>query len=224
MPDLTVIYMTTNQLPKHWVDYQLKILKRAAGDYPGISVSRRPMDLGTNIIDDGEQSHHNMYKQLLRACKVATTDFIATAEDDVLYTKEHFNFYRPPLDTIAYDMSRWSLYYWTPIYSIKQRISNCTLIAPRLEYIDALEERLTRMTPERPELISEVGRYEKNLRVKPRKIQRVYSAAPVVQFNHPSSTDHVAKEARKRLGQIKAYDVPTWGPAQGIIDRYYGKA
>lgn len=221
MSDLTIIYLTANRLPDHWTLFQQGIFQRAAEGHKVITVARQVQTWGDiNLLDEGFQSHHNMYVQLLRACKLADTPYIATAEDDVLYSKEHYNFYRPAGDTIAYDMSRWSLYYWTPIFSVKQRISNSTLIAPREEYIDALEERLKKMSPQHPELISEVGRYEANLGVRPRKIQYVYSPVPVVQFNHPNSTDHVAHAARKRLGQLKAIEIPVWGRAEDIIKEY----
>lgn len=219
MSDLTVIYLTANQLPEHFAKYQREILFKAIGDFPLIVVSREPMQLtsdATYLIDDEPKSHLNMYRQLLRACKVATTPYIATAEDDALYPKEHFTFFRPPMDTIAYDMSRWSLYWWRPIYNVKQRISNCTLIAPREEYINALEERLAAMREDRPELISEVGRYESNLHVSRRKVEKVYCNVPTIHVNTPYGTD-IKMGTRKRLGQIKAYDIPDWGKAEEIL-------
>lgn len=219
-PDLTVIYLSVNRLPEHWVNYQRKVLKEATKGFPVITVTRHVTDWGdVNLLDKEEPSHYNMYVQLLRACELAETPYIATAEDDVLYPREHFTFYRPPLNVIAYDMSRWSLYWWEPIYSVKQRISNCTLIAPRLEYIEALEERIAKMSLDRPELISEVGRYEKNLGVSQRSITQVYSPVPVVQVNHRNSTDPLAKGGRKRMGQLKAYDIPYWGKAEEILKR-----
>jgi len=223
MSDLTVIFLTANLLPKDFAEYQFDTLIKAIDGHKLLTVGRDPAQ-EWDILDTEPKSHLNMYRQLLAACKLVTTPYIATAEDDVLYSSDHFSFYRPPLDTVAYDMSRWSLYTWTPIYSLKQRISNCTLIAPREQYIKALEERLAKMSDDRPELISEVGRYEKNLGVSPQKIEKVYSPVPVVQLNHPDSTDEVARTQRKRLGQIKAYDIPVWGKAQDILWRYNGKS
>lgn len=221
MSDLTIIYLTANKLPEFFTNYQREVLLKATEGYPIISVSRDPIDLGTNIIDDGEKSHLNMYKQLLRACKLATTDYIATAEDDVFYSKEHFNFYRPPMDTIAYDMARWSLYTWKPVYSIKQRISNCMLIAPRLEYIDALEEKLSKIHSKNLYYISEVGRYERQLKLPPRKIiTNVYAEVPSIHFNHTEGTDPLSLGTRKRLGQLKALDIPVWGKAEDLVKLY----
>jgi hypothetical protein len=223
-PDLTIIFLTLNKHPQNWVDYHRSILEEATGDYPIITVSREPYELGYNIIDYGEPSHLNMYKQLLRACKEAKTDYIATAEDDALYPPEHFNFFRPPMDTIMYDMARWSLYWWTPVYSVKQRVSNCTLIAPRLEYIDALEEKLSKLHDGNLHYVSEVGRYERQLGLRPRKVlTNVFCEVPTIHFNSPAGTDPLANQTRKRLGQMKAYDIPYWGKADKIIGEYINK-
>lgn len=217
--DLTVIFMTCNKHPRYFTEYHRSILLKATDGFDVITVSREPTDIGLNILDDGEKSHLNMYKQLLRAVRLAKTPFIATAEDDALYPPDHFTFYRPPLDTIAYDMSRWSLYWWTPIFSIKQRISNCTLIAPRDEYINALEEKLSKLHERNLYYVSEVGRYENQLGLKHRKIEKVYCEVPTIHFNSPNGTD-IKMGTKKRLGQLKATEIPYWGRAEDIITQY----
>lgn len=222
MSDLTIIYLTVNKLPEHFTNYQRKIFLQAAEGHEIISVSRQPIDLGKNIIDNGERSHLNMYVQLLRACKLATTDYIATGEDDVLYSKEHYNFYRPPMDVIAYDMARWVLFTWgKPMFSIKQRVSNCTLIAPRLEYIDALEEKLSKLHSKNLHYVSEVGRYERQLGIKPRNVNtQIWAEVPSIHINHIDGTDPLALGTRKRPGQLKAYNIPSWGEAEKIVKEY----
>ena len=55
LDDLTIIYLTANQHPEHFIKYQIDILKKAAEGFPIISVSRKPMDLGTNILDTGSR-------------------------------------------------------------------------------------------------------------------------------------------------------------------------
>ena len=142
MQDLTVIYLTASEINENFAEYQRRVLVDAIGDYPLISISRKPLDFGQNILDNGERGYSNIYRQMLRAAKVATTPFIATAEDDTLYPKEHYNFYRPEKDTFAYNNSRWALFTWgVPTYSWRNRKSNCSLIAPRELTIEALEER-----------------------------------------------------------------------------------
>ncbi len=224
MKDLTVIYLTASQTPKHFAEYQRKILLEAAGDYPIVSVSREPLDLGLNIIDDGEKGISNIYRQMLRAAKVATTEYVAMAEDDTLYSKEHFNFYRPEKDTFAYNQNRFALFTWgVPTYSWRARKSNCSLIAPRELMIEALEERFAKYpngTP--PVATGELGRdrVERRLGITLRKSVEVYSEISVIQFNHDNGTEDGQRNHRKKMGPIKAYDIPFWGRAEDLIKNY----
>lgn len=161
-----------------------------------------------------------MYHQLLKAAKLADTEYIATAEDDALYPAEHFKL-RPKTAEVMYNMARWSLYWWTPVYSVKQRISNSTMIARRLPYIEALERKLARLNDRNLHYVAEVGRYESQLGLVPTPIDTSqFSEVPVIHFNPPVATDPLARQKRKRLGQMKAYSIPYWGDAVKIIDKY----
>ncbi len=228
MQDLTVVFLAGNQHPQVFVEYHKRVLLEAIGDSPLIVVHRDEVGSFKEdtqfILDNNAKSHANMYWQLLQACKQATTEFIATAEDDVLYPKEHFSFFRPPLDHVAYDMSRWSLFTWKPVFSLKQRVSNCTLIAPREYLIEALEERFAKFSVDEfpPELVSEVGRYEKNMGITQRNMLKVYAEVPCIQINHPNGTDSTG--TRKKLGQIKAWEIPYWGKAEDIVKLYTGES
>lgn len=222
MKDLTIIYLTANQHPEHFTKYQLDIFKKAANGYPIISVSRKPMDLGTNILDTGPKSHLNMYKQLVAAARTVKTPYIAAAEDDALYPEEHFREFRPPLDAVSYNMMRWSLFTWTNMYNIKERISNCTLIAPKDYYIEAWEERFAKYPNDSMPLhrVSEIGRNNQEgwMGVSLRNCVKWQSSVPVIHVNHPVGTDSTGM--KKRMGRIRAYDIPYWGKAVDIIKEY----
>jgi len=229
MDDLTILYITASEMPQKWMDFQLSHLVKSIGDTPIISVSRKPMDLGINLIDNEEKSYWNIYKQMLRASKEATTLFVAMAEDDTLYTLQHFRDFRPPVDAVSYNRSRWSLFSWDPIYCIRQRISNCSLIAPRDLLIEALTERDKKWPNGAPDNITgEIGRpdVERKLKVTPRKSVEWYSRGPIVQLNHPIGTDKgdygkdKGRHMVKKHGQIQAYDIPYWGKALEVI-KYY---
>ena len=159
---------------------------------------------------------------MLRAAKVATTEFIAIAEDDVLYTKEHFNFYRPEADTFSYNMNRLALFTWgTPVYSWRAGQSNCALIAPRLLTIEALEERFKKYpngTP--PRMTSELGRLEDDLGLTHRKLYEAYSNTSIIQFNHDFASELYQRTHRKKPGPIRCFDIPYWGKAADVIKRF----
>jgi hypothetical protein len=222
MKDLTIIYLTANKIPETFAKYQRKILLEAIGDYPLISISRKPMDFGHNLPDDGEYGYLNIYRQMLRVAKIATTDYVAIAEDDVLYPPEHFSFYRPEKDTFAYNQNRFALFTWgVPTYNWRNRKSNCTLIAPRLLMIEALEERFAKYPGNTmpKEYIGELGRerIDKMLKVQIRKSIEVYSERSVIQINHCQATENAQAKRRKALGPIKAFDIPFWGKAEDLI-------
>lgn len=223
--DLTIIYLTGNEHPAHWTEFHKQKLFEAAGNYSIFTISKLPTDIGTNIIQDEPQSHRNMYRQILKACKLIETPFIAIAESDTLYSPEHFTFFRPPMNAVAYDMSRWSLYTWgTPIYSLRRRIANTTLIAAREYLIDALEERYGDNSQCIDDRVGEVGRHihEKALGLKLRNAIEVWCHKPSVQVNHPNGIGYnqMHHPTRKRLGEIKALDIEVWGKAGKLIKNY----
>jgi hypothetical protein len=223
--DITIIYITMNLMSQKWVDFQNHNLLKAADSAPIISISRLPMNLGTNLIDTGTPGYWNLYSQLLRAAKKAKTPYVALAEDDVLYTRAHFHEFRPGLDCVAYDRSRWSLFTWEkePFYCLRQRISNCSLIASRDYLVAALEERQARHPNGCNEkLLGEVGRSKVDARlgVSKRNMVEFYSYGPIVQLNHPQGHDLTQKTQWKRHGQIRAWSIPYWGPAKEILSYY----
>lgn len=221
--DITILYVTANEMPERWMEFQLGHLKNAVGEAPIISLSRKPMDLGLNLLDEEPKSYWNIYMQLLKGALLAETPFVAMAEDDTLYTKAHFDEFRPPMDKVSYDRSRWSLFTWDNMYCIRQRISNCSLIAPTQLLIEALTERKEKYPNGCPnEVTGEVGRekVERRLGVTVRGCVEFYSFGPIVQLNHPTGSDDTQKRRWKKHGQLRAYDIPYWGKAQDIINVY----
>lgn len=216
MEDLTVIMLTPNKVPKKWALYHKKVLLEAIGDTPLITISKEPLDWGYNILQK-EYGLLNLLKQLLRGAKQATTAFVAIAEDDTLYPKEHFTF-RPPFDTIAYDMNRWVMFTWgNPFYFHKPHPSNGGMIAPRELLIEALEERFAKYPNEMPRgLLKEIGRHEDKYGVKKIPIINFYSSAPFLCFNHDYSVDSGQVKHRKRVWPVRAFDIPTWGRAEDV--------
>jgi hypothetical protein len=211
-------------MPKKWVDYQIQQLLKVTEGTEIISVTRKPLPLGTNLIDTEPRSLWNIYMQMLRASKLATTKYVAMVEDDTLYSKEHFTEYRPPSNMVSYNRSRWSLFSWdpNPIYCMRQRISNCSLIAPRELLIEALEER-ARKHPNGHTYVGEVGRrkVDRKLRVTQRAMKEWYSTVPIIQLNHRTGSDAGGGPGRtKKHGQIKAIDIPYWGKARDIVKNY----
>jgi hypothetical protein len=226
-PEITAIYLTLNRMPECWSVFHMKHLKAALQDIPVISVSRLPLDFGTNLIDEGPYSYANIYWQILRASKLATTKYIAVTEDDTLYHENHFRRFLPADDEFAYNRCRWSLFSWgPPQYSLRRRISNCGCIAPRELMIEALTERFEKCGRDIPPgRCGECGRHklEKMLGITKRKAVDFYSRIPIVQLSHPSGSEDRQQIMRKSHAEIRAFDIPYWGKAEDVVKHYTGE-
>jgi len=221
MEDITLLFITANNVPDEWAKFHLEVLLKAAKGKPILTISRKPMP-GVNLLDDGEPGPLNFYHQILRGAKAATTSYVALVEDDTLYTEDHFN-YRPRLDSFAYNMGRWSVYTWgEATYSFRQgSMCGCAGIYPRELAVESLEERFTKYGDDIPiKVFGELGRYERNLGVTVRRVEQFYSNPPIIQMAHhyfslhentPEAREHIH---RKRMGWIRATDIPYWGRAE----------
>lgn len=228
--DITIIYYTSNHAPEKFLDKTKETLLEASNGIPIISVSQKPIDFGENIcIGDIGRSHLNIYRQALIGAKAAKTKYIAMAEDDVLYTKEHFQ-YTPKDDVFLYNMNVWRLYTWVkpPIYSWKDRFNFHDLICSRELFIEAIEERFNKWPDDSKINIAnwaEPGKYEgpHHLNVTERKVEKHYSKLPNIAFSHETNLQFNNLGTRKKLGPLQAYEIPFWGHANNIIKIYNEK-
>lgn len=237
--DLTIVYYTANRLEvenPYFVANTKKQLLKAVGDFPIVIVSHKPTMFGensTNIcLGDIGRSHLNLYKQILIGCKAAKTKYVAMAEDDILYSFEHFHQELPRDDYFLYDMNKWSIFTWSkpPQYSYRDRYVVNQLIAPRQYLVDALEERFKRVDEMKKggmleekiiKYWGDPGRYEKFLKVSERKIVHFFCSVSSIVFTHQSAFGYLNHADKKKLGNPKAYDIPVWGRAEDILKLYY---
>jgi len=225
MNDLTAIFYTCNKISDFFAENVQSQLLEALGDIPIISISHQPMDFGENITVDFPRHHLSIYRQALLGAHKAKTKYIALCEDDVLYVKEHFQ-HRPNPDKFAYNVGLWNLQTWgDPIFTQKLggRINLNSLICERELFIKAMEERFAKWPDdEKVELgnWAEPGKYERNLRVTVREIEKFYTNPPNITFSHETALAFKNLGKRKKLGEIRAYSVPYWGEAKEIRKLY----
>lgn len=228
MADLTVIYMTANRMPKKWVEFHLGHLLTAIEGFPLITISIKPMDLGlgeTKLIQTLPYHTTSVFKEWNRAAKLAETDYVAIAEDDILYHPAHFRSFRPPLDTVAYDMSRWTVMTWrpNPYFSLIRALGGFAQICPRKLMIEALDER-EQKCPDYPRP-GEIGRHmkERRMGITRRKSMEWWCHVPMVTLAHTralSAIDQDMPGMKRKEGELKAIEIPYWGRAQSIVDVY----
>lgn len=247
MVDLSIIYYTSNWLEDknpHFLENTKKQLIKAIGKFPLVIVSQKPTLFGGNtenvVMGDIGRSHLNIYRQILAGCKMADTDYVAMAEDDILYSESHFHSrqiekeFADNGDVFLFDMNKLSMFTWgKPRFSFrsKRRVVN-QLIAPRQMLIDALEERFKRIdylmkkegwSEERViKYWGDPGRYEGILGVTVRKSIEFYSQVPSIVFSHPEAFGYLNLGKKKRVGDIRIIELEDWGRAEDVLKLYNG--
>jgi len=241
-PDMTIIYYTSNYLddknPYFLNNTKTQLLKAVRGR-PIVIVSQKPTMFGDNSINvnmgDIGRGHLNIYRQILEGCKAAKTKWVAMAEDDILYSEQHFNiqyFVKPEFmekDYFLYDMNKVSMFTWTkpPMFSFrfKRPVVN-HLIAKRQMLIDAMEERFEKLKflrtiwEERRILKywGDPGRYEGLLGVTVRPIYEYNSWVPGIVFSHDLAYGYSANQGKKKkLGDLRITALADWGTAEEVL-------
>lgn len=231
--DLTIIYYTSNWLDTHNPHFLAKTrdqLVRAADGIPIITVSQRPITVFSDqmypniCLGDIGRSHLNIYRQLLIGAREATTPYVATAEDDILYSRSHFRTHRPPPTRFAYDLNRWGMNTWVkpPMFGYRARPVVNQLIAPTSLLIDSLEERFNKFkgVPDEKVPISfwgDPGRYEKQLGVTVREFECFAAPEPSIVFSHEEAFGFLNHGVRKSVGEFPRKELPGWGSAEKIM-------
>jgi hypothetical protein len=231
--DLTVVFITANVVPEEFayaVEQQLieatSVSAAHNGRYaPIISVSKKPMQFGENIcVGDTPRSHLNIYRQALIGAKAAKTNYIAIAEDDVLYSPEHFK-HRSQPGKFAYNLAYWNIYTWSKpaVFSWKGRRNLGQLICERDLFIRVIEERFLRWPDDSKinlGLWAEPGKYERQLDVSVQQTEEFWTSPPNVVFSHETALSYENLGHRKRLGELRATELPDWGQAEAVRSLY----
>lgn len=216
-PDLTCVFYTANVIPQKFAENVKRQLNQALPE-------------GTPLItlyQEGERSHFNIYRQALKGAKMATTKYIALAEDDVLYSPEHFK-YRPSPGKFAYNMNSWGIFTWSdpPMFTQKLggRRNLNSLICERELFIEAIEERFARYPnpggKRTKDLWAEPSKYERQLKVTVREYETFVTNPPNILFSHETELSFAGLGKRKRVGEIRAYNIPYWGEARQLAKLY----
>ena len=147
----TVIYLTDNLLDEKIDTLCKKNILEATKGLPLISVSHKPIDFGRNIcVGVLPRSSLTINIQMMKALEVVNTEFIAIAENDCLYTPEHFSFIPPDKNISWYNENVWVMQYYSkdnPQYNgmfsfFKKRKANSQLICSTNIMIRSTQDRI----------------------------------------------------------------------------------
>jgi glycosyltransferase involved in cell wall biosynthesis len=214
MSDLTILYYTANVISPKIEAPVVRSLKKHG--YPIISISQKPMDLGTNILFKEERSIQNIYRQVLLGAQRATTEYVALCEDDSLYTKEHFTASRPK--TFAYNLNRWVLHLSDNIFTYRKRpvLSQC--IAHRETLIKNLEERFRIHGVNVPSPIcGEMGYFDKRLGMTEHGYETFETKKPNMVVHHDKA---ITKGRLQGKDKPPTQNIPGWGNSDYWVKKF----
>lgn len=138
----TVLYYTSNREEPEFEQKIVDTLLENCGDLPIVSVSQKPMDLGTNVcVGDVGHSYLNLYRQQLIGAKEAKTEYLVFAEADFLYPPEYFELDPDGKDCCFYG-DIWVLFSYRVRNFRKKSMSHGAQIVKRDYLINRLEKGL----------------------------------------------------------------------------------
>lgn len=230
MNDLTVIYTTANKLKSNFSFKIQEHLLDAIGGTPLITVAKGINGLYPRFKEHlymfpTPSTHINIYREVLEGVKQARTKYIAIAEDDVLYSPQHFHKRPTRSDVFAYNTACWSIYTWSKpaIFSYSGRRNLGQLICERDFFIEAMEERFAKFKDDSKinnANWAEPGKYENNLGITVRDTELFYTDPANIMFTHPEGLSYKTLGEKKRLAPIRALEIPYWGRAEEVIKLY----
>ena len=207
----TILYYTANQEHPEFEQLIIDDLKKKAGDIPIISVSRKPLDLGTNIcVGEIPISYTSEWKQLLIGLKAAKTKFVIAAESDCLYPEDYFDF-TPPEEDMMYNYNNiWMIWKRHNGFWKKRGYCEGAQMCGREYWIKQLEPLL-------PEEWKPYTRKEENDLVQ--KIfpsRKEWTGNPVISFK---TGDGVS--SRTTFVNEKIREIEYWGNIKPLKDKYF---
>jgi hypothetical protein len=140
---MDIIYITDSKLDEHIASRCRELLPAAFNGNRIISVSQSPLDFGENIcVGKIGRSSVSMEKQVLAGLNASSSDVVAIAEHDCIYSQEHFEFVPSDLSVFWYNTNLWVLQYETGVFSYRPRKVFSQLVCGRQQLIRATEDKL----------------------------------------------------------------------------------
>lgn len=225
---MTVVFYTANKLHEPFAGFvRQNLLRSINGEFPLLVISHEPMpDFGDRniVVENPAWGHLQIYRNILAGAIAADTEFIGLAEDDILYSSDHWRTYRPPPHRAGYDLSRWGLNTWEtpPRFGYRARPVINQFVGARELVIEAFSERFAKFegVPDGEIPIrfwAEIGRYEKALGVSEREWEGFASPTPSVVFSHQEAFGFLNHGKRKSIGHCPRTTLPGWGSAEAMM-------
>jgi len=111
----TILYLTDNGIDENLLAKCRELLLKVSCGLPIVSVSQKPIDLGTNIcVGDIGRSGMSIDTQILIGLDAVKTKWVSVAEHDCVYSEEHFQYIPPDDKFFWYNVNQWLAQYYHP--------------------------------------------------------------------------------------------------------------
>lgn len=208
----TIIYLTSNR-ENFAFEAQIRAdLRSKCKDLPIVSVSQKPIDLGTNIcVGNVGASGFNFVRQVLIACEAAKTPFITHAEADCLYSPDYFQFMPKRLD-IPYRNTNIYVQKYHQDFVCKKQSSTFSQVVGREFYI----QRLKWLLDGQPMWSTAMKNFPKEIG------KQFFEAFEYFETQYPCISFKTGGGMRKHshTNEIPVYDLPYWGNIADLRQQY----
>jgi hypothetical protein len=147
---ITVLYLTDNKLDSVVDKVCQYYLLDATNGKKLITVSQQPMSLGDNVcVGEIGRNGLSIDLQIKAGLAKVDTEFVAIAEHDCLYTREHFNWIPPDSEYFYYNKNNWLLQYsnvahpeYDGMFSFKRRKVQSQLVVSADKLREATDQKI----------------------------------------------------------------------------------
>jgi len=100
-----ILYYSDSQLDESISSTCIQYI--AKSNLPVVSVTKKPLDFGKNIVSTTPKGCLSLFEDILMGLEASTSDLIFFAEADILYHPDHWKFVPERQDTFYYNGNYW---------------------------------------------------------------------------------------------------------------------
>jgi hypothetical protein len=213
----TIVYCSSNREKPYFEKRIVESLLKNCGGTEIISVTQKPMELGTNICvgEDVGVSGYNFFRQVLIGCEAAKTQFIISAEADCLYPPDYFQWLPPRDDKCYRNTNLYVMGNKRDFFFEKKEGATHAQVIGREYYIETLKRLFKDAPMWSPD--------EKNFPKERHKVEDVVEEVeyyqtenPIVQIKTGDSMRHYTHSER-----VPIYEIPYWGKGTEVAKIKY---
>ena len=208
----TIIYMTSNMEREAFEEKIIDDLLIKSRGLPIVSVSQKPLNLGTNIcVGQVGASGYNFCRQVQIACENSNSDYVIHAEADCIYSPDYFKFVPKRLD-IPYRNTNIYVQKYGQDFVCKKEMSTFSQVVGREFYLKRLKD-----------LFKFLPIWNTKYKNFPKEIGRkLFDDFAFFETKYPCVSFKTGKGMRQHspTSEIPVYELPYWGSIKDLRRKY----